>query len=89
MHRPMRYSTSRKRQYLRNMPYTPIKNIAVIQSNHRNASLVHSHIAVLQFAFFFSKLACKHSTLSRTRNTKFTYAISRSFITFAEYLKQS
>ena len=25
----------------------------MIQSNHRNASLVHSHIAVLQFAFFF------------------------------------
>ncbi len=25
----------------------------MLQSNHRNASLVHSHIAVLQFAFFF------------------------------------
>ena len=24
----------------------------MLQSNHRNASLVHSHIAVLQFAFF-------------------------------------
>ena len=65
MHRPMRYSTSRKRQYLRNMPYKTLKNIAVIQSNHRNASLVHSHIAVLQFALFFSKLECKPSTLSR------------------------
>ena len=67
----------------------PEKNIAMLQLNHRNASLVHSHIAVLQFAFFFSKLEYKSSTLSRTRNTKFTYAISRSFITFAEYLKQS
>ena len=24
----------------------------MLQSNHRNVSLVHSHIAVLQFAFF-------------------------------------
>ena len=24
----------------------------MLQLNHRNASLVHSHIAVLQFAFF-------------------------------------
>jgi len=24
----------------------------MVQSDHRNASLVHSHIAVLQFAFF-------------------------------------
>ena len=31
----------------------PEKNIAMLQLNHRNASLVHSHIAVLQFAFFF------------------------------------
>ncbi len=30
----------------------PEKNIAMLQLNHRNASLVHSHIAVLQFAFF-------------------------------------
>ena len=29
------------------------KSIAMLQSNHRNASFVHSHIAVLQFAFFF------------------------------------
>ncbi len=29
------------------------KSIAMLQSNHRNASLVHSHIAVLKFAFFF------------------------------------
>ena len=28
------------------------KSIAMLQSNHRNASFVHSHIAVLQFAFF-------------------------------------
>ena len=31
----------------------PEKNIAMLQLNHRNASLVHSHIAVLQFAFFY------------------------------------
>ena len=30
----------------------PEKTIAMLQSNHRNDSLVHSHIAGLQFAFF-------------------------------------
>ena len=30
----------------------PEKTIAMFQSNHRNASLVHSHIAVLHIAFF-------------------------------------
>ncbi len=70
MHRPMRYSTSRKRQYLRNMPYKTLKNIAVIQSNHRNASLVHSHIAVLQFAFFPFKIQTK---LDKSSIINFSY----------------
>ena len=30
----------------------PEKNIAMLQLDHRNASLVHSHIAVLHIAFF-------------------------------------
>ena len=35
----------------------PEKSIAMLQSNHRNASLVHSHIAVLHIAFFpFARL---------------------------------
>ena len=28
------------------------KIIAMVQSDHRNASLIHSHIAVLRFVFF-------------------------------------
>ena len=30
----------------------PEKIIAMVQSDHRNDSLIHSHIAVLQFVFF-------------------------------------
>lgn len=28
------------------------ESIAMVQSDHRNASLIHSHIAVLLFVFF-------------------------------------
>ncbi len=34
------------------MPYKACKIIAMVQSDHRNDSLVHSHIAVLRFVFF-------------------------------------
>ncbi len=34
-----------------------LENIAMNQSTHRNDSLVHSHIATLQFVFFFQRLA--------------------------------
>ncbi len=42
------------------------KSIAMLQSNHRNASFVHSHIAVLQFAFFFLRNAYGFNPLQNT-----------------------
>ena len=48
----------------------PEKNIAMLQLDHRNASLVHSHIAVLHIAFFPFKIQTK---LDKSSIINFSY----------------
>ena len=45
----------------------------MLQSNHRNASFVHSHIAVLQFAFFFltKKRGAQKYMIKNSRTLRF------------------